>query len=204
MKKILSKLALVLLAAGLAMPAAAWDDDAGWGDDSGWDDSGSDGWGDSSGSDNWGSGGDSWGGSSSSPAPRYMTDPTSRGEIVSGVVDNHASGDKWQNSMKSVFWEDYRGNNVRIELLRSNSDMKEMRLKFVQSSNLYSNPDGTVSEMLSRVAARTMKRVCGKNARSAMVLYERPGQEFTRMTAADPYVAMASGSLKEYGFRCIY
>ena len=113
--------------------------------------------------------------------------------------------DKWQNSVKSVFWEDYRGNNVRIELLRTNSDMKEMRLKFVQSQDLNADPDGAVQDMLDTVAARVMKRTCGRRARQAITLYERPSVEYTRQTAADPYQIVSNGSsLREYGFRCVY
>jgi len=227
MKKVLKKLALVLLVTGLSMPALAWDDDGDWGSDDNWGDSGGDDWGSESGggNDDWdgGSGDDDWGISGGAvsnapignapignapvggaPVPRYMTNPMNRNQIVQGIIDNRNAPDRWQNSPKSVFWEDYRGNSVRIELLRTNSDMKEMRLKFVQTAGIYSNPDGTIAEMLSRVSARTMKRVCGRRAISATVLYERPGIEYMRMTTADPFFPTTGGTLIEYGFRCVY
>ena len=124
------------------------------------------------------------------------------------VIDNSElanSINKWKNGIVSVFWENYRGNNVRIEILRNNRDVKEMRLKFVQSQNMTSDPDGSISDMLNVVANQVMKRTCGKNAKQSIILYERPSVELERETAADGYKIMAKGtSLKEYGFRCIY
>ena len=113
--------------------------------------------------------------------------------------------DKWKNGQVSVFWENYRGNNVRIEMLRNNRDVKEMRLKYVQSPNMTSDPDGSISDMLNIVANQVMKRTCGRKAKQSVILYERPSVELERETAADGYKIMARGtSIKEYGFRCVY
>ena len=112
---------------------------------------------------------------------------------------------KWKRGNVSVFWENYRGNNIRIEMLRNNSDLKNIRLKFVQSPNMISDPDGSVSDMLNVVANEVMKRTCGRKAKQSIILYERPSVELEKETAADDYKVMAKGaSLKEYGFRCIY
>ena len=113
--------------------------------------------------------------------------------------------DKWNLGINNTFWENYRGNNVRVEVLRNNRDLKEMRLKFVQSHNMHSNPDGTISEMLDNVAGKVMKSTCGRRARQAIVLYERPSVELVKETTYDYYKIIARGnSIKEYGFRCIY
>lgn len=113
--------------------------------------------------------------------------------------------DKWQLGSKSVYWENYRGNNVRIEVLRNNRDLKEMRLKFVQSQDIISDPDGSISDMLNKVAEQVMKRTCGKKAKQSIILYERPSIELLKETSYDNYKIVARGtSLKEYGFRCIY
>ncbi len=115
------------------------------------------------------------------------------------------SVNKWQNGIVNVFWENYRGNNVRVEVLRNNNDLKEMRLKFVQSQNMTSDPDGSISDMLNKVANQVMKRTCGKKARQSIILYERPSVELTQETSANDYKVITKGSsLKEYGFRCIY
>jgi hypothetical protein len=117
----------------------------------------------------------------------------------------YSSADKWARGIKNVFWENYRGNNVRIEVMRNNSDIKEMRLKFIQSSGMIADPDGTVVDMLNSVADQVMKNTCGRKASQAVVLYERPSVEFIQQTSYDaPEVAAAGDSLREYGFRCIY
>lgn len=122
-----------------------------------------------------------------------------------GDVEVYNSINKWKNGQVTIFWENYRGNNIRIEMLRNNSDLKEIRLKFVQSQNMTSDPDGSISDMLNIVANQVMKRTCGKKAKQSIILYERPSVELERETAADDYKVMAKGtSLKEYGFRCIY
>jgi hypothetical protein len=67
------------------------------------------------------------------------------------------------------------------------------------------DPDGTISEMLDNVAQKVMRSVCGRRAKQAIVLYERPSAELVRETTYDYYKIIARGSsLKEYGFRCIY
>lgn len=115
------------------------------------------------------------------------------------------SVDKWQEGVKNVYWENYRGNNVRVEMLRNNRDLKEMRLKFVQSQDMISDPDGSISDMLNKVAEQVMKRTCGKKAKQSIILYERPSVELVQETSYDNYKIIAKGSsLKEYGFRCIY
>ncbi len=112
---------------------------------------------------------------------------------------------KWKQGNVNIFWENYRGNNIRIEMLRNNRDLKEMRLKFVQSQNMTSDPDGSISDMLNVVANQVMKRTCGKKAKQSIILYERPSIELERETSADGYKVMAKGtSIKEYGYRCIY
>ena len=119
--------------------------------------------------------------------------------------DTYVSAERWSRGIKNVFWEEYRGNNIRVEVLRNNSDIREMRLKFVQSNNMVSDPDGTIIDMLNNVADQVMRNTCGKRARQAIVLYERPGIEFVQQTAADmPDISSAGDSLREYGFRCIY
>ncbi|MDR0367406.1 MAG: hypothetical protein LBH41_02415 [Rickettsiales bacterium] len=138
-----------------------------------------------------------------SPQPRAVYAPTALDDDLTD--EEIASIDRWQNGIKNVFWEDYRGNNVRVEILRTNQDIKEMRLKFVQSGEMTSDPDGSITSMLDNVADTIIKRTCGKASRQAVILYERPSVEVTRQTAYDDYRIIARGpSLREYGFRCIY
>ncbi len=113
--------------------------------------------------------------------------------------------EKWNKGKVNVFWENYRGNNVRIEFLRNNRDVKEIRLKFVQSMNLNTDPDASISTILDTVADRVMNKICGKQVKQTIVLYEKPSIELIRETLADGYKIMTKGnSLREYGFRCLY
>ena len=90
-------------------------------------------------------------------------------------------------------------------MLRNNRDLKEMRLKFVQSQDMIADPDGSISDMLNKVAHQVMKRTCGKKSKQSIILYERPSIELVKETTFDDYKVIARGtSLKEYGFRCIY
>ncbi len=119
--------------------------------------------------------------------------------------DIYNSVSKWTPDMVNVYWENYRGNNVRVEVLKSNRDVKEMRLKFIQSQHLNSNADGSISDMLENVANKVMKSICGRKARQSIILYERPSVELVRETPASGYKIITKGSsIKEYGFRCIY
>ncbi|MDR1008934.1 MAG: hypothetical protein LBL52_01630 [Rickettsiales bacterium] len=140
---------------------------------------------------------------SDKPVERKMYAPAAYDDDL--TPDELASIERWQNGIKNVFWEDYRGNNVRVEVLRTNQDVKEMRLKFVQSQDMNSDPDGSVTAMLDNVADAVIKRTCGKASRQAIILYERPSVEVTKQTTYDDYRIVARGaSLREYGFRCIY
>ena len=113
--------------------------------------------------------------------------------------------EKWNKGKVNVFWENYRGNNIRIEFLRNNRDVKEIRLKFVQSINLNTDPDASISVILDNVSERVMNRICGKQVKQTIVLYEKPSVELIRETLGDGYKIMTKGnSLKEYGFRCLY
>ena len=116
-----------------------------------------------------------------------------------------SSIDKWKDGNINTFWENYRGNNIRIEVRRSNRDVKEMRLKFVQSVDMASDPDDSISNILNVVADNVMKRMCGRQVKQRILLYEKPSVELERETVGDPYKVMTRGtSLKEYGFRCLY
>jgi hypothetical protein len=120
-------------------------------------------------------------------------------------VEVRSAVEKWNLGAKNIYWENYRGNNVRVEVLRNNRDLKEMRLKFVQSQDMVSNPNASIPDMLANVADKVMRSTCGRRAKQAIVLYERPSVELVKETTYDYYKIITRGpSLKEYGFRCIY
>jgi len=58
---------------------------------------------------------------------------------------------------------------------------------------------------LGTVANFEMKRVCGRNAESFVLVYDSPSFEVLRPTPYFDYVAMNEGvTMREYGFRCVY
>jgi hypothetical protein len=50
-----------------------------------------------------------------------------------------------------------------------------------------------------------MKRVCGRNADSIVIVYDRPSFDAMRPTPYFDYRIEAEGAtMREYGFRCVY
>jgi len=111
---------------------------------------------------------------------------------------------KWNTTRKNISWQEYRGAMVRVEILRGNSELREMRLRLVQSENGM-DIDGDVRTILSKVAEYEMKKVCGRNSRSYMIVYDKPSFEVMRPNPYFDYIVSDDGStMREFGFRCIY
>ena len=50
-----------------------------------------------------------------------------------------------------------------------------------------------------------MKKVCGRNAESIVVVYDRPSADVMRPTTFFEYRVESEGAaMREYGFRCVY
>jgi len=112
--------------------------------------------------------------------------------------------DKWDTSMKETRWQEYRGTMVRVEILLGSTDARDMRLKIIQNAN-GTDVDGDNREVLANVADFEMKRVCGRNADSYVIIYDKPSFEVLRPTPFFDYLSQQQGStMREYGFRCIF
>ena len=112
--------------------------------------------------------------------------------------------DKWDTSMKETRWQEYKGTMVRVEIILGASDARDMRLRIIQNAN-GTNVDGDNREVLANVADFEMKRVCGRNSESYVVLYDKPSFEVLRPTPFFDFMAQQRGStMREYGFRCIF
>jgi hypothetical protein len=119
-------------------------------------------------------------------------------------AEKAAMEQKWNTARKDTRWEEYRGAMVRVEIILGNSDMREMRLHLMQGSNGM-DVNGDVRYVLSKVADYEMKKVCGRNADSYVVVYDTPSFDVMRPTPYFDYVIKAEGAtMREYGFRCIY
>ncbi len=111
---------------------------------------------------------------------------------------------RWNTSRMETRWQEYHGAMVRVQILLGNTDMREMRLRLMQSADGM-DIDGDIRSVLSRVADYEMKRVCGRNADSIVLIYDRPSFESMRPTPFFDYRVEAEGTtMREYGFRCVY
>ena len=111
---------------------------------------------------------------------------------------------RWNTSRMETRWQEYKGAMVRVQILLGNTDMREMRLRLMQNADGM-DVDGDIRSVLSRVADYEMKRVCGRNADSIVLVYDRPSFEAMRPTPFFDYRVEAEGAtMREYGFRCVY
>ena len=110
----------------------------------------------------------------------------------------------WNTARKETRWQEYKGAMVRVEILLGDTDVREMRLRLMQNAN-GKDVDGDMRTILGKVADYEMKRVCGRNAESIVMVYDRPSVEIMRPTTFFDYRVESEGaSMREYGFRCVY
>ena len=120
------------------------------------------------------------------------------------AADREQSNMRWNTARKETRWQEYRGTMVRVEILLGNSDVREMRLRLMQNADGM-DIDGDARTVLARVADYEMKRVCGRNADSIVMVYDQPSFEVMRPTPYFDYRMDAEGAtMREYGFRCVY
>lgn len=119
-------------------------------------------------------------------------------------AEKEASNNRWNTSRMETRWQEYRGTMVRVQILLGNTDLREMRLRLMQNADGM-DIDGDSRTVLSKVADYEMKRICGRNADSIVIVYDRPSFDVMRPTPYFDYRVEAEGStMREYGFRCVY
>lgn len=119
-------------------------------------------------------------------------------------AEKEASNNRWNTSRMETHWQEYRGTMVRVQILLGNTDLREMRLRLIQNADGM-DIDGDARTVLAKVADYEMKRICGRNADSIVMVYDRPSFDVMRPTPYFDYRVEAEGStMREYGFRCIY
>lgn len=119
-------------------------------------------------------------------------------------AEKESSDNRWNTSRMETRWQEYRGTMVRVQILLGNTDLREMRLRLMQNANGM-DVDGDARTILAKVADYEMKRVCGRNADSIVMVYDRPSFDAMRPTPYFDYRIEAEGStMREYGFRCVY
>ena len=111
---------------------------------------------------------------------------------------------KWNTSRKETTWQEYRGTMVKIEVLLGSSDLREMRLRLAQNANGM-DVDSDMRNVLDKVAEFEMKRVCGRNTKSFMIVYDKSSFDVLRPTPYFDFQIKDDGvTMREYGFKCIY
>ena len=120
------------------------------------------------------------------------------------MAEREAIAKHWDTSRKEVRWQDYKGTIVRVEILLGDSSVREMRLRLMQNA-AGTDVDADARTILGKVADYEMKKVCGRNAESIVIVYDRPSAQVMRPTTFFDYRVEAEGeTMREYGFRCVY
>ena len=120
------------------------------------------------------------------------------------AAEKEQNDNKWNTARMETRWQEYRGTMVRVQILLGNTDLREMRLRLIQNADGM-DIDGDARTILAKVADYEMKRICGRNADSIVMVYDRPSFDVMRPTPYFDYRVEAEGStMREYGFRCVY
>ena len=118
--------------------------------------------------------------------------------------EKEQNSNRWTTARMETRWQEYKGAMVRVQILLGNTDMREMRLRLMQSADGM-DIDGDARSILAKVADYEMKRVCGRNADSIVMVDDRPSFDAMRPTPYYDYRIEAEGAtMREYGFRCVY
>lgn len=118
--------------------------------------------------------------------------------------EKEQSNNRWNTARMETRWQEYRGAMVRVQILLGNTDLREMRLRLMQNADGM-DIDGDARTILAKVADYEMKRVCGRNADSIVMVYDQPSFDVMRPTPYFDYRIEAEGAtMREYGFRCVY
>ena len=138
----------------------------------------------------------------------YMTEKNEYAVIDSykpkTMAEREEISNHWNTGRKETRWQEYKGTMVRVEILLGDIDVREMRLRLMQNAN-GTDVDGDMRTVLGKVADYEMKRVCGRNAESIVMVYDRPSTEVMRPTTFFDYRIESEGAaMREYGFRCVY
>ena len=120
------------------------------------------------------------------------------------AAEKEQNSNRWNTSRMETRWQEYKGTMVRVQILLGNTDVREMRLRLMQNADGM-DVDGDARSVLAAVADYEMKRVCGRNADSIVMVYDRPSFDAMRPTPYFDYrIEAECATMREYGFRCVY
>ena len=138
----------------------------------------------------------------------YITAQNEYAEIDSykpqSMKERETISNRWETARKQTRWQEYKGTMVRVEILLGDSEVREMRLRMMQNADGM-DIDADARTVLSRVADFEMKKVCGRNTESIVIVYDKPSVQVMRPTTFYDYRVESEGAtMREYGFRCVY
>lgn len=138
----------------------------------------------------------------------YISDENEFAQIDSyqprTMKEREAAAARWNTARKETRWQEYKGTMVRVEILLGDSNVREMRLRLMQNAD-GADVDADSRTILANVADFEMKKVCGRNAESIVIVYDTPSFEVMRPTSFFDYRVESEGeTMREYGFRCVY
>lgn len=138
----------------------------------------------------------------------YITADNEYAEIDSykphTMAEREAISNRWNTARKETRWEEYKGTMVRIEILLGDNEVREMRLRLMQNVDGM-DVDADARTVLAKVADYQMKKVCGRNAESIVIVYDQPSFQVMRPTTFYDYRIESEGvTMREYGFKCVY
>ena len=139
---------------------------------------------------------------------QYITDKNEFAEIDSyqprTMAEREAMANRWNTARKETRWQEYKGTMIRVEILLGDTEIREMRLRLMQNAD-GADVDADARTILAKVADYEMQRVCGRNAESIVIVYDRPSVDVMRPTTFFEYRVESEGVvMREYGFRCVY
>lgn len=139
---------------------------------------------------------------------QYVSEKNEFAEIDSyqprTMAEREAAAARWNTARKETRWQEYKGTMIRVEILLGDTEVREMRLRLMQNADGM-DVDADSRTILARVADFEMKKVCGRNAESIVIVYDTPSFDVMRPTSFFDYRVEAEGaSMREYGFRCVY
>ncbi|MBN2676286.1 MAG: hypothetical protein JXR30_03480 [Alphaproteobacteria bacterium] len=112
--------------------------------------------------------------------------------------------EKWDPANISSSWQSYHGHLVRVDMLQSDRDLREMRLRFFHHQH-DRYIDGDIPFILEQVSQSIIRQTCGRMASDVLIVYNRPSAEVSRPSPFYDYEIIAQGvAVREYGFRCLY
>lgn len=110
---------------------------------------------------------------------------------------------KWYSGNVDNFLRNYKGHTIRIEKLRNNNELKEIRLKFVYNNDDAAAPNKRIVDILNEVADQIVLSTCGVDSKP-LIIYNKSSFDLSKPTQFYDYEVKRESAVREYAFRCLF